>query len=148
MYFIVVSKANYLFVNDLFNQLNFKIPSFQNQYGYVMKIDIIKSKNNQIGFSVKFLKNNQTVNFSQIDASNIPFFISAYKEFVSSIEFKQHKHFIKRIKFDLSSIRDILKNREFSVFLFFLNLVYQYYSFPLIKYIVLMDPVENILVKL
>ena len=84
-----------------------------------MKIEIIKSKSNQIGFSVNFLKNNQTVNFSQIDASYIPFFINAYKEFISSIEYKQHKNFLKRIKFDLNTIKNMLKSKEFSLFAFF-----------------------------
>jgi hypothetical protein len=122
--------SNDFFTNSLFKEINFTIPVFKNELGYAMKIKIEKVNINEFHFYIHFSNSkNQSISLTHLDKSYIPFFLTAYKGFISNIRYRRSKNILNKIKSDLLFTKKMLKNKEFSIFTFLSTL-----NLPLISF--------------
>lgn len=61
------------------------------------------------------MNNNKKYPLRLADTSSISFFVNMYRDFISNIQNRGYKNFTQ-IKSDLSTVRGMFKNKEFSVF--------------------------------
>jgi hypothetical protein len=84
-----------------------------------MKIDVKKVNDKEFYFCINFLNSkNERVSLNRLDKGYVPFFIDAYRDFISKIPSKRSKNFLGKIKIDLLSIKKLLAKRQLSIFTF------------------------------